>query len=468
MDDASKTGRAQRPAAERLLERLASQLQSTLGKRRYETWFASQTEFRVAAGGELQVLVATPLERDHLQRQFSEDVRAAYAAVCGTRRSVAFRVGESAAPMPTTREDRKRSARSGRDPSAELPPLEAPPASPFEELIVGEANADAVTIGRQVAAGTFLASPLVVWGGIGAGKTQLLQAIHRETRRLRRCRAVYLTAEQFLSGFVEAVHGRGLPSFRHKHRGVELLLLDDVQMLLGKRKTLEELQYTLDALIESGAQVVLGSDRGPSELASLGEELSSRLAAGVAVNVRSPDPVMRHELLAKIADERGVRLEPAAAELIATQIIGGARELSGVVNRLRYETGLFRDSVDVQLAQRVVTDLNRQSTPRVKLADVQDAVCQVFDVDAALLKSAKRTRAASEPRMLAMWLARKYTRSAWSEIGDYFGNRKHSTVISACRRVDSLLQGSAVVELDGAACAVQEALRRVEVQLRTA
>ncbi|MEM1305243.1 MAG: DnaA/Hda family protein, partial [Planctomycetota bacterium] len=253
-----------------------------------------------------------------------------------------------------------------------------------------------------------------------------------------------------------------------RHRGVDLLLLDDVQMLLGKRKTLEELQYTLDALVGSGAQVVFASDRAPTELTTLGGELASRLSAGVSVEVRPPDAAMRRELLARLTEERGVRLDEAAVDAVATGMIGGARELSGVVNRLRYETALFGDVVDETLARRAVAEVNRQSMPRVKLPDVQDAVCRVFGVDAALLKSGKRTRAASEPRMLAMWLARKYTRSAWSEIGAFFGNRRHSTVISACRRVEKLLTGSANIHLDGADCAIQEALRRVEAVLRAA
>ena len=335
-------------------------------------------------------------------------------------------------------------------------------------MIIGEANHAAVTIAQQLADGVFSASPLVLWGPTGVGKSQLLAAIHESVKRSRRCHTVCLTAEKFLSGFVDAVYGRGLPSFRHKHRSVDLLLLDDVQMLLGKKKTLEEFQYTLDALVASGSQVVLASDRGPAELTALGGELASRLAAGVSVEVRTPDVAMRRGLLERLAENRDVIFEKQAIEVIASGIVGGARELSGVVNRLRYETGLFGDPVDQQLAHRVLADINRQSTPRVKLPDVQQAICHVFGVEADLLRSSKRTKAASEPRMLAMWLARKYTRSAWSEIGDFFGGRRHSTVISACRRVDKLLDSSAVVGLDGDSCVVQEALRRVEAELRTA
>ena len=284
----------------------------------------------------------------------------------------------------------------------------------------------------------------------------------------RRQRVLALTAEQFLVSFVDACRGGGLPSFRQKHRGVDLLLVDNVQELIGKKRTLEEFQHTIDSLLAEGARVVVTSDRSPNELLELGPELASRLLSGVVAEVGPPDVEMRGHLISKLAQELNLELDNRVVDRLAGSLVGGAREATGALHRLKLLSDSQGRSIDCDLAQRVANEVNRVATPPVRLDDIQNAICSVFGLEASALKSNKRTKAVAEPRMLAMWLARKMTRSAWSEIGDYFGRRSHSTVISAHRRVERLLASSDPTPLCGPAGDLQEAIRRVEAVLRTA
>lgn len=480
-----------------LSARVRSELQNAIGDRRFQTWFDGRVELRLDGEAVLVVVVGSPLERDCLQRQFAEELLAACERSGAGARRLAFRVQERQA-----RKEREATAGvsdaqgKGGIGSATLISRERPPtgaslsagllaadsqvgpttsapssdrgrAMVFSEFVIGEGSMTAASIAQQAAAGEPVASPLLIWGPTGVGKTHLLRAIRQEVRR-RRIRALYLTAEQFTTGFIEAVHGRGLPSFRHKHRGVDLLLIDDLQFFLGKAKTLEELQHTLDTLMAEGAQIVLASDRPPSALHGLGGEIVSRLSGGVSVEIEAPDFATRKSLLRRSASASGMVIDDDVVDAVAGTIVGGVREMAGVLNRLRVAHELLGDEITPASARRLAEETNSQTTPRVKMDDIQSAVCRVFGVERGDLRSGRRTKAVTEPRMLAMWLARKYTRAAWSEIGAHFGRRSHSTVISACRRVDSLLSREARVRGATGDAGLQDALRRIERELRTA
>jgi chromosomal replication initiator protein len=279
---------------------------------------------------------------------------------------------------------------------------------------------------------------------------------------------LYLTAEQYTTEFVEALNGRGLPSFRQKHRGVDLLLMDDIHFLANKPKTLEEFQYTLDTLSAAGGQAILSSHRNPAALSELGSEITSRLAAGIACELQWPDYEVRLGILHSFCARQQMELPNEVLHALAAGISLGARELAGAFNRLRVLHDVLPAPLDRQLAERVVAEINQQCTRPVQLDDIQRAVCEEFGLAPKNLKSNKRAKAISEPRMLAMWLARKYTRAAWTEIGEYFGRRSHSTVISAHRRVEKLLGRKTRVQTSTGDCDLEEAMRRVENALRSA
>ena len=279
---------------------------------------------------------------------------------------------------------------------------------------------------------------------------------------------IYLTAEQFTTGFVEALRGSGLPSFRQKCRGADLLLLDDMHFLVGKRATLEELLHTIDSLAADGRRLVLASDRPLGALQALGAELVSRLAGGMACEIRPPEFTTRVEMLRAQCVLLELDLGDAMIEAVASQVTAGARQLRGALNRLQVTSLAHDKPLTMPMVSAALSEFTQQSTCPVRLADIQRAVCDVFGVEPAGLRSDRKHRSVSEPRMLAMWLARKYTRAPWSEIGEFFGRRSHSTVISAHRRVEALMSSEGAVEIADQSCRVDEAIRQVEAVLRRA
>lgn len=493
-----------------------------IGATRYATWFgpvglgAADNSSGAAgivvtcdpgaAAATVTLQTGSPFEQSLLRRQFHDEVEQAAKDSLGETAHVVYAVAATQKPAPkarTRRTDVPVMAPSKphvevRQPVDKLLPEEAPqavdvpqpailaaprvqaapiaqnapvvpvkqrPVDLLDGWVVGEGNAPATRLCQRVIAGDVVASPALLWGPSGVGKSHLLKLVAEGVRgRHRRRRVLHVTADQFLRGFVEAARGGGFPSFRQKHQGADVLLVDDVQQLIGKTRTLEEFRQTLDAAIEAGAQVILTADRGPAELRELGPEIASRLAGGLAVEVATPDADMREKLVQQAAKRVGLDLPEATARALACRLVGGGREAQGAVNRLALIHDTFASVLDETLALRVADDANRLSSPPVRLADIQRAVCEVCHVDLKTLRSDKRTKAVTEPRMLAMWLSRKLTGSAWSEIGDYYHRKSHSTVIAAHNRVEQMLSAKEPKRI--AAGDLGETIRRIEAALR--
>ncbi len=436
-----------------------------IGPRRHGVWIDGQVAMRMAAPNRLRAVAASPLVRDWLVANVRREVESAASLIAGCEVTVEFEAAEPLrasspieggllAPEQSARQERPRRHVGSPNPDSH---------DPFKSVVMGDSNRAAVSIARRATlAGGVLA---LLHGGSGVGKTFLLRSASDAASRIdRRRRVLYLTASQFTSEFVEACRGGGLPSFRRKIQRIDLLLIDDVQFFVGKARTLEELQQTIDGLQAANKSVLLASDRPLAELRGLGPELSSRLAAGVTAEVEPPDAAMRHAILQGIAQQRGVAIPIGALRKIASGLCGGAWELSGALNRWVLEMEMHPEAEPGIVAARVVEKFNAQSQPAVKLTDIHQAVSAEFGVEPGDLLSTKRTKSATEPRMLAMWLARRFTRAAWSEIGDYFGNRSHSTVISAHRRIESLLARTG--DSADPPPALADAVRRIEARLR--
>lgn len=467
---------------------LQAELVARIGTARYELWFASQARVCVEAGRVI-IRAASPFVRDWLRRNFADDLAASAQAVIGSATPVEFdaekesdKCGERNAecgikeltaiphsnisPIPHSNSPsqliRKQTASNEKSTTRANPPSLA-------RFVVGPSNEYAFRCAELTAHGRQQASPVLFCSETGFGKTHLLRAVQAEYRRRHpRSAAIYLTAEQFTTSFVEALRGSGLPSFRQKCRGADLLLIDDVQFFVGKPKTVEELHHTIDTLIAAGRQLVLASDRNLAALRSLGPELMSRLAGGLVCEIAPPAFATRLAILRQLCDELAVNANDDVLTLVATQITAGPRELCGALHRLQAVSTATGKRISRELAESALSDLVRQSTRSVRLADVEQAVCDVFGVEASQLRSKQKGRTQSEPRMLAMWLARKYTRAPWSEIGQFFGRRSHSTVISAHRRVEKLITAQAQIGVGDAPRGVEETIRRLETALRTA
>lgn len=467
-----------------------------VGHHRFDLWFGASTRLELSDGA-LAVVAPNWFFRDWLASNFRRELEASCRAVLGSCPRLEFRVDESAAshdcpatparpvqrslldepstsprpesqPTPPASPAATNHRRVGPRPSPEKPPTAEPPFR-FDTFVVGPSNRLAVAAAEMAVERPGEMSPLVLYGPTSVGKTHLVEAICRATRKARPgVSAVYLTAEQFTTGFLQALRGSGLPSFRQKYRGVSVLVIDDLQFFCGKnaRCTQLELLYTIDSFLRERRQIVFTSDRPPAELAELGREMCTRLEGGMVCRIDPPEYETRLGIVRQMALRFEVRLPDEVQSLLASRLTTHARELSGAVCRLRATSRALGRPIDLAMAEEALADLIRPGARLVRLPDIAKAVCETFGLEPRSLQSGRKAKSVSCPRMLAMWLARKHTRAALSEIGQYFGRRSHSTVISAQKRVDAWLAQNVPVETGEGPCAIDQAIRQVEQRLR--
>jgi chromosomal replication initiator protein len=247
---------------------------------------------------------------------------------------------------------------------------------------------------------------------------------------------------------------------------VEALVIDDVQFCLGKSGTLAELRNTIDMLLRERRQVILVADRGLSELSGLGTDLYARLSGGMCCGIEPVDSVTREQLLRRICDRQGLTIDQDVLSDLASRCGGDARILQGIVHRMVAQQRLQGTPLGGDDVIRCTLDLVRASQPVVRLNDIERVVCEIFGLHDEMLRAKTKCQSVSQPRMLAMFLARKYTRTALSEIGEYFGNRQHSTVISAQRKVEEWLSSNDSIPLGRNKVQVREILKNLESVLQ--
>jgi chromosomal replication initiator protein len=489
--------------------RVEGALRDRIGAERYAVWFGDAVAIEVetvgtevaVAGGCIVVSVGNSFSQEWLKRSFHADVEAAVLAVCGGAWSVVWRTSATTAvapvPAPPSSKGMLRPVAAGRSPDAiQLrrteptsrtasrgrpagTPVGSPvgehrsgvaarrPAASLDAFVVGPSNRMAFAAIEIAAARPGEMSPLVVHGPSGVGKSHLLEGICRQFRDLHPgATTLLLSAEQFTTSFLQALHGSGLPGFRRGCRNADLLAIDDLQFFAGKRATLMEVQQTVDALHRQGRQMVFASDRDLTALDGLGPDLLTRLRGGMTARIESPDYDVRRGIVAAVAATRGVSLPDEVIHYVATHMTRHARELIGALNRLEATSHMLGLPVTLGMAEEALADLVRSSARSVRLADIERAVCSAFGIESGSLQSSRRARTVNHPRMLAMFLARRHTTSALTEIGSYFGRRSHSTVISAQKTVGEWVAQRSRIVLADTTWDVEEAIRRVEDVLR--
>jgi chromosomal replication initiator protein len=465
-----------------IVSAIRAQLAQRVGKERYDVWFGRGTQLAVRANT-LEISVPTEFFQGWLRRHFRKDLESVSQAVCGRPVTIEFRIDASLAAVALE------GAANGGDGADEAKPACAPqrrcansaertrpgaqdtlPRRPFQSLdafVVGDSNCVAHKTAQLAAQRPGSYSPLLVYGPTGSGKTHLLEGVCSGFRRLHpRARTLYLSAEQFTSIFLEALHGSGLPSFRRKHRDLDLLAIDDLQFFANKRATLVELLNTIDTLMRAGRQLVFAADRSPAALKFLGGDLVSRLSGGMACRIEPPEHATRLGIVRRLAAEMEMSVPEEVQGYIAAQFTTQSRELAGALNRLAATSLAHERPISLAMAEEALAELIDHQGRPVKLADIDKAVRDVFGLDERSLQSSRKAKTVSHPRMLAMWLARKHTRAPLSEIGSYFGRRSHSTVISAQKKIDDLMANGNSVQWAERTLNLEETIRRVEEQLR--
>jgi chromosomal replication initiator protein len=318
----------------------------------------------------------------------------------------------------------------------------------FDTFVVGRSNTLAHAAAKQVAQArrgdSVMFNPLYIHAGVGLGKTHLLQSLAWAGNGTTERKALYLTAERFMYGFVAALRAQNAIAFKEAVRAIDVLMIDDLQFLQGK-STQAEFCHTLNALIDAGRQVVIAADRPPSDLDMLEERVRSRLAGGLVVEMGSLGEELRFEILkSRVAVARlmhpGFDVPPPVLVFIAKTVTHNGRDLEGALNRLLAHSKLTGQPITLEMAEREIRDLVRPMEPkRVKIEEIQRIVARQYNVSRADLLSSRRTANVVRPRQIAMFLAKTLTLRSLPEIGRRFGGRDHTTVLHAVRKIENLV-----------------------------
>ena len=313
----------------------------------------------------------------------------------------------------------------------------------FDNFVVGASNQ--LAHAASVAAGSDPGrryNPLFIYGGVGLGKTHLVNAIgHRVLADRPDVRILYLSAERFTNEFIWALQNHRINEFRARYRErCDVLLMDDIQFLAGREQTQEEFFHTFNALYHSDRQIVVTSDAYPQQIAEMEERLISRFQSGMVADIQPPELDTRIAILQKKAEQEGIALRSEVTLFLAQVVKSNVRELEGTLLRLAVKAELLNRPIDLDLAKETLRAALPAPDQATTVEDIQRAVCEYFTIRLADLKSHRRHRAVSFPRMVAMYLARQRLGTSYPELGERFGGKDHTTVMSAVRRINGLLE----------------------------
>ncbi len=443
--------------------RVKSRLRISVGEDIYSSWFA-RMDLESVQDECVFMTVPTVFLRSWIQSHYTDRVLSCWQAelpevkrVSVTVRSAmraAAPAKEAAPAVDVRRPDRPAQelrVSASAPVSASHDALGGSPLDPrltFSSFVMGRSNTLAHAAARQVAEGRrgdpVMFNPLYIHAGVGLGKTHLLQAVTWAGNSSPDRKVLYLTAEKFMYGFVAALKAQNSLAFKEALRGIDVLIIDDLQFLQGK--TIQsEFCHTLNALIDAGRQVVVASDRPPSDLESLDDRVRSRLAGGLVVEMGSLGEELRLEILrsrvtAARVHHAGFEVPEPVLDYLAKAITHNGRDLEGAVNRLLAHSKLNAQPVTLEMAEREVRDLVRPQEPkRVKIEDIQRVVARQYNVSRSDLLSSRRTANVVRPRQVAMYLSKVLTLRSLPEIGRRFGGRDHTTVLHAVRKIEALV-----------------------------
>ena len=309
----------------------------------------------------------------------------------------------------------------------------------FESFVTGKANQLARAAGLQVALHPTSYNPLFVYGGVGLGKTHLIQAIgHDILRRDPTARIRYIHAETYVSDVVRAYQHKAFEEFKRYYRSLDLLLIDDIQFFNGKSRTQEEFFYLFNTLIEGHKQVVITCDTYPKEIAGIEERLISRFGWGLTVALEPPELEMRVAILLAKAQQERVPLDEQVAFFVAKHIRSNVRELEGALKRIVAYANFHGQEISLSVTKEALRDLLAVQNRQISIENIQKTVADYYKIRPSEMHSKKRSRAIARPRQVAMALAKELTQLSLPEIGSNFGGRDHTTVLHACRQIAKL------------------------------
>ena len=404
--------------------------------------------FATAILGELQ---RNGHRAERLRFTISANRPSSPAAVKGATPALAFAGAAVGAPDA----DQDEAPASG--PATRSPDLGAPLDArfTFDNFVVGKPNELAHAAARRVAEGGPVSfNPLFLYGGVGLGKTHLMHAIASEyIARHPDAKVMYLSAEQFMYRFVQALKDKSILDFKEMFRSVNLLMVDDVHFIAGKESTQEEFFHTFNALVDQGKQIVISADRAPGEIKGLEERIKSRLSCGLLADVHPTTYELRLGILQSKTEAfrqqyPGLEMAPGVLEFLAHRITSNVRVLEGALQRLFAFASLIGREITLDMTQECLTDILRASDRRVSIEEIQRKVAEHYNIRLADLIGPKRVRNVARPRQIAMYLSKQLTNRSLPEIGRRFGGRDHTTIMHGVKKIEELAAGDEALSED--------------------
>ena len=422
-------------------------LKTTVGQNNYVNWI-SPLDFNGVIDGVALFDVPTNFLGNYVDQNFGDVLLAQLGQVVPDIRRIRFQV--PAARTQSTQSMYAADAKISAVP-ANVSPDEKLPSAPldkrftFDTFVVGKPNELAHAAARRVAEGGPVSfNPLFLYGGVGLGKTHLMHAISWEMQNRRpEMRVLYLSAEQFMYRFVQALRDRKMMDFKELFRSVDVLMVDDVQFIAGKDSTQEEFFHTFNALVDHNKQIIISADRAPGEIKDLEDRIKSRLQSGLVVDLHPIDYELRLGILqSKVelhrAQYANLELDERVLQFLALRISTNVRVLEGALTRLFAFASLIGRPIDMELTQDCLSDILRASERKITIEEIQRKVSEHYNIRLSDMIGPKRVRSYARPRQVAMYLSKTMTSRSLPEIGRRFGGRDHTTVMHGVKRIEAL------------------------------
>ncbi|MGV8953785.1 MAG: chromosomal replication initiator protein DnaA [Cypionkella sp.] len=429
-------------------------LAQRIGKNNYTSWI-EPLQLTELSDGVASFDVPTTFFGDWVSRNFSDHIlallnaeghavgRATFTVPQTLRQPLKTAATQVSAPAAKPAKLGKPAARRSDD---DLPGATLDARFTFDSFVVGKPNELAHAAARRVAEGgpvTF--NPLFLYGGVGLGKTHLMHAIAHELQlRQPQLRVLYLSAEQFMYRFVQALRDKQIMDFKEIFRSVDVLMVDDVQFIAGKDSTQEEFFHTFNALVDQNKQIVISADRAPGEIKDLEDRIKSRMQCGLVVDLHPTDYELRLGILQQKAETyraqyQGLQISGGVLEFLAHRITTNVRVLEGALTRLFAFASLVGREITLDLAQDCLADILRASDRKLTIEEIQRKVAEHYNIRLSDMIGPKRLRNIARPRQVAMYLAKQLTPRSLPEIGRRFGGRDHTTIMHGVRKIEELM-----------------------------
>ncbi|MCP1222243.1 chromosomal replication initiator protein DnaA [Acetobacter orientalis] len=443
-------------ALEKSWVRICSRLKGEVGDVEYHAWL-TKIALGPVDGDEITLLLPTRFLRDWVRSQYGDRLSELWNQEVASIRRVELQVarpGDPVAPVLQLEESPAVSAQQNivppeSDESSSRPTPEAKNdiaaildgRFTFDTFVVGKPNEFAYACARRVAEkpSSVGFNPLFLYGGVGLGKTHLMHSIGAELLQRGNVSVAYMSAEKFMYRFIAAIRSQSTMEFKEQLRSVDVLMIDDLQFLIGKDNTQEEFFHTFNALVDAGRQIIVSADKSPSDLSGLEDRLRTRLGCGMVADIHATTFELRISILESKAAASGVIVPTKVLEFLAHKITSNVRELEGALNRLIAHANLFGRPVTLEATQDVLHDILKAHDRRVTIEEIQKKVAEHWNIRLTDMSSARRARVVARPRQVAMYLAKQLTSRSLPEIGRKFGNRDHTTVMHAVSRVEEIM-----------------------------